>query len=40
MIARRFAMAVKRLGLNRPSKPLRTDLFKPPPRPGDQLALF
>jgi DNA repair photolyase len=40
MIARRFHMAVKRLGLNKDAKPLRTDLFKPPPRPGDQLALF
>ncbi len=40
MIARRFAMAVKRLDLNTDSRPLRTSLFKPPPRRGDQLALF
>jgi DNA repair photolyase len=40
MIARRFHMAVKRLELNKDLKPLRTNLFKPPPRPGDQLALF
>ncbi|HEY0282046.1 MAG TPA: PA0069 family radical SAM protein, partial [Rhizomicrobium sp.] len=40
MIARRFHMAVKRLELNKDSKPLRTGLFKSPPRPGDQLALF
>jgi DNA repair photolyase len=40
MIARRFAMAVKRLALNPPGKPLRTDLFRRPPRPGDQLVLL
>jgi len=40
MIARRFAMAVKRLEMNGPGKPLRTDLFRRPPRPGDQLALL
>jgi len=40
MIARRFHMAAKRLGLNKDAKSLRTDLFKPPPRTGDQLALF
>jgi DNA repair photolyase len=40
MIARRFHMAVKRLGLNTDSKPLRNSLFRPPPRRGDQLALF
>jgi DNA repair photolyase len=40
MIARRFHMAVKRLGLNKDLTPLRTNLFKPPPRTGDQLALF
>jgi DNA repair photolyase len=39
MLAHRFHMAVKRLGL-KDSTPLRTDLFKPPPRVGDQLALF
>ena len=40
MIARRFHMAVKRLGLNKDARPLRTNLFKPPPCVGDQLALF
>ena len=40
MIARRFHMAVKRLELNQDSRPLRTDLFRRPARPGDQLALF
>lgn len=37
----RFRLAVGRLGLDRgPSRALRTDLFAPPPRPGEQLALF
>jgi DNA repair photolyase len=40
MLARRFHMAVKRLGMNGNSKPLRTDLFRRPPRSGDQLVLF
>lgn len=40
MIATRFAAAARRLGLDAPSIPLRTDLFGPPPRPGDQLSLF
>jgi len=40
MIARRFAMAVKRLELNVPGKSLRTDLFRRPPRPGDHLRLL
>ena len=40
MISRRFRMASKRLGLNKDLVPLRTSLFKPPPRLGDQLALF
>jgi len=40
LLARRFAAAAGRLGLDRPMPPLRTDLFAPPPRPGDQLALF
>jgi DNA repair photolyase len=40
MLAQRFRMAVKRLGLNQPSMNLRTDLFKPPPKPGDQLMLL
>ncbi len=40
LMARRFHMAVKRLGLNRPSTPLVVHKFKRPPRLGDQLALF
>jgi DNA repair photolyase len=40
MTARRFAVAVKRLGLSRDEPPLRTDLFQVPPRAGDQLSLF
>jgi DNA repair photolyase len=39
-IGRRFEIAVRRLGLNRARAPLRTDLFRPPPRPGEQLCLF
>jgi DNA repair photolyase len=40
LLQRRFALACKRLGLQRAAPPLRTDLFAPPPRPGDQLSLF
>jgi DNA repair photolyase len=40
LIARRFEAAVGRLGLGRRSQPLRTDLFRVPPRSGDQLSLF
>ena len=40
MMARRFHMAVKRLGLNLPNAPLATHKFKRPARAGDQLALF
>ncbi len=39
-IGRRFEMAAKRLGLNQERRKLRTDLFAPPPAPGDQLDLF
>ncbi len=40
VMARRFHMGVKRLGLNRPSAPLAVHKI-PPPGPGrDQLALF
>jgi len=39
-IGRRFELATKRLGLNVDRSPLRTDLFTPPARPGEQLALF
>ena len=40
MIGRRFRLAARRLGLDAPRTPLRTDLFRPPPRAGDQLSLF
>ena len=40
MIARRFHMAVKRIGLNKDSRPLLLGKFKPPPRSGDQLKLL
>ena len=40
LIARRFAVATERLGLDRGLPPLRTDLFHPPPRAGDQMELF
>lgn len=40
LLARRFKLAAKRLGLNQTRVPFRTDLFKAPPRPGDQLDLF
>jgi DNA repair photolyase len=40
MIARRFHMAVKRIGLNKDSRPLLLGKFKPPPRAGDQLKLL
>lgn len=40
MIARRFEMAARRLGLNEDQPELRCDLFRPPLRQGDQLSLF
>jgi DNA repair photolyase len=40
MIAKRFRMAVKRLGLNQDRPPLSTTKFLRPARAGDQLALF
>ena len=40
MIARRFHMAAKRLGLNKESRPLVVTRFRKPPRSGDQLSLF
>ena len=40
MIAKRFHMAVKRLGLNKESRPLSVTRFRKPPRTGDQLSLF
>jgi hypothetical protein len=38
-IGRRFEMATQRLGLNARRTRLRTDLFTPPARPGEQLSL-
>lgn len=38
--ARRKAVVRARLGLDRPHPALRCDLFRAPPRPGDQLPLF
>ena len=40
LMAQRFAKAMSRLGLAFHMPPLRHDLFCPPPRTGDQLALF
>ena len=40
LMARRFQMAAARLGLDAVQPPLRCDLFAPPGRAGDQLALF
>ena len=40
LIAHRFAIAVKRLGLARELPALRTDLFRPPAKVGDQLSLL
>ena len=40
LVARRFAVASRRLGLDRGLPDLRTDLFAPPPQAGDQLSLF
>ncbi|RVV98799.1 PA0069 family radical SAM protein [Mesobaculum littorinae] len=40
MIAERFDLAARRLGLDGPMPGLRTNLFRVPPRVGDQLTLF
>jgi hypothetical protein len=40
MLARRFRMAVKRFGLNKPHAPLDITKFKRPPRAGEQLTLI
>lgn len=40
LIHRRAVVARKRLGLEETLPPLRTDLFAPPPKAGDQLTLF
>jgi DNA repair photolyase len=40
LMARRFHMAVRRLGLNQPSAPLAVHKFRRPPRLGEQLSLL
>jgi DNA repair photolyase len=40
LMQKRFAAACARLGLARALPPMRTDLFRVPPRAGDQLSLF
>ncbi len=40
MIGRKFEVAAERLGLNKSSVELRTDLFTPPALPGQQLSLL
>lgn len=40
LIAQRFQLALRRLGLNRRRERLRTDLFAPPVLPGQQLPLL
>ncbi|TNF57312.1 MAG: PA0069 family radical SAM protein [Rhodobacteraceae bacterium] len=40
LIAQRFRVHARRLGLDGQAPPLRSDLFAVPPRPGDQLSLF
>ena len=39
LMAQRFRAATRRLGMDGPSTPLRTDMFAVPPKPGDQLSL-
>jgi DNA repair photolyase len=40
LLSRRFQLAVRRLGIERRGTRLRTDLFRVPPKRGDQLALL
>lgn len=40
LLAQRFALSCRRLGLDRGLPPLDCTRFAPPPRPGDQLELF
>jgi len=40
LLAQRFTVTRRRLGLAHDLPPLRSDLFAVPPRPGDQLSLF
>jgi DNA repair photolyase len=40
LMAKRFKLALERLGMDLRLSPLRTDLFAPPARAGDQMRLF
>ena len=40
LIARRFAAARARYGLDQPRRTLDVEAFRPPPKPGDQMSLF
>lgn len=40
MVARRFEIAIKRLGLGKSAPPMRCDLFRPPVLVGAQMSLF
>ena len=40
MVSHRFRLALRRLGLRSDAPPMRTDLFRPPNTPEDQLSLF
>ncbi|WP_108815046.1 PA0069 family radical SAM protein [Loktanella sp. Alg231-35] len=40
VMRQRFKLATRKLGLDRSLPPLRSDLFAPPPQPGDQFSLF
>ncbi len=40
LVSQRFKVYARKLGLAEQAAPLRTDLFRIPPRPGDQLSLF
>lgn len=40
LLQKRFARAIRAAGLSRSMPALRTDLFRVPPRPSDQLSLF
>jgi DNA repair photolyase len=40
LVAKRFRLAASRLGLNQPRPPMNLDLFRVPPKTGDQMSLF
>jgi hypothetical protein len=40
MLRKRFELAVQRFGLDKDLEPLRRDLFRRPPRAGENLELF